>query len=1073
MAVIREDRKYTIGPIGVARLSSPVPSSNGSQVIAEAVASAADNMADRFFREGAKKAEQFGIEQGSSASRETILAIDPATGAPKAYEAPKGFGTIAQDAYQRVILTRFQSSVEEEIRLKAKELAATYDGSVDRYTAAMSEYIGAMAVNADGQFQTYIQDVGTSYLNATRTAMAIDQINRERSAAANAQGASIAAGNDALRSLVASSGIESALSSEITPASTINAAVDVATDDLVKSELVTPEQAVSFGRDKNMALSTGQIEFLASKTTSSTEAMRLHAAISSGDLSLISDGPLQTIMSTLSYEDRGKLEKVSYDFLKERADYLKINEDEQAAISKAKSIVNAEAITRNLTIASSSITINASVDPLPAVLESTRESYSSDMQYSAQLKAAGRTEEASAYENAAKSQFDSAVVGVFSRTLMNSDKTETDAIERAVRNRNPSMAPAGKEQDVAAIIELENVRGGVIDSFGSFAQSHREDTGKLLTEQKELAAFVATDGLIKGVSVSLSQLSPTDLETTYTTTESAIMNSSMGVDKKLSLRKELAKSASIASLSNVFRFQQPPTPAQMNAMQTYISDGVDVGVLTPSQIEALNRVRKFQAVSEDPSAVTTRLEKYVQETTNFYTQQEKDRATARLRYDITAGQANGSLQEVRVAADDLAKDSYLNRPELGGANYGDLISNGSLFTDPKNASALNALGTLTVMPESVLQAFRGVSTGAIGGDRVGFVLRAWNELRFITDPVTGNDIFSPAVRSAMTADDIAKLDMMSGAYTMSGFSVEKVQEAINLYDNYKNNPAYKTKVEERLGAPLEVFVSQLDGIDGAMPQDVAAITAAALGLVGSSEITRITTSGIKDKLETQLNLSYPNDGNVMNGSGGLRSAAAPSAVLGSLAPQWNNFVLDYVKRNGFTIDGEKVSIAKMADLNDIDRMSRPSVIGVGVLGAVPTQSDKDTKKIFLQPVGSSTSDGTYYNVMLWRTQAEGGPVALRQEITISSPDGVRDGPKVYPVMTLNTKDPDFSRAVALNEARVQVEAQEVDERRRATQELIKQNQIMYASPIGYGTAGGGGYGIFVADMLKRILNGDN
>lgn len=1049
MAVIREDRKYTIGPIGVARLSSPVPSSNGSQVIAEAVASAADNMADRFFREGAKKAEQFGIEQGSSASRETILAIDPATGAPKAYETPKGFGTIAQDAYQRVILTRFQSSVEEEIRLKAKELAATYDGSVDRYTAAMSEYIGAMAVNADGQFQTYIQDVGTSYLNATRTAMAIDQINRERSAAAKAQESSIAAGNDALQRLVASSGVESALSSEITPASTINAAVDVAADDLVKSELVTPDQVAKYSADKRVALGSGQIEFLARQINSSAEAMRLHAAISSGDLSLISDGPLQNIMSTLSYEDRGKLEKVSYDFLKERADYLKINEDEQANAYKASGIVAASRITSDTISSVATISNNAYNYPIPAVVEVTRNSYADSMELATEYERTGRTEEANAEKNRATVYFDAAVSSLQNRVLIGLNTDQTRAATNAVNKRNASLAPPERQEAVAAIIDLANIDPKIIDSFSSVAEEHIQNEGNLLKEQEELAAFVATDGLIKGVSVSLSQLSPTDLETTVTETESAITNSSMSFEKKLSLRKELANSAAIASLSNVFRFQQPPTPAQMNAMQTYISDGVDVGVLTLPQIEALNRVRKFQAVSENPSAVTTRLEKYVQETTNFYDQQRKDAATARLRYNITAGQANGSLPEVRVAADDLAKQNYLNRPDLGGANYGDLISNGSLFTDPNNADALRALGTLTVMPESVLQAFRGASTGAIGGDRLGFVLRAWSELRFTTDPVTRNDIFSPAVRSAMTADDIAKLDMMSGAYTMSGFSVEKVQEAINLYDNYKNNPIYKVKVEERLGAPLEVFVSQLDGIDGAMPQDVAAITAAALGLVGSSEVTRITTSGIKDKLETQLNLSYPNDGNVMNGSGGLRSAAAPSAVLGGLAPQWNNFVLDYVKRSGFTIDGEKISKVKMANLNDINKMSGPSTISVGTLGGIPAPSDRDTKQIFFQPVGSSTSDGTYYNIMLWRPQAEGGPVALRQEITISSPDGVRDGPKVYPVMTLNTKDPDFARAVALNEARLQVEGQQTADRRRRTLSAIAP---LVTGPIGVGAS---------------------
>lgn len=87
--------------------------------------------------------------------------------------------------------------------------------------------------------------------------------------------------------------------------------------------------------------------------------------------------------------------------------------------------------------------------------------------------------------------------------------------------------------------------------------------------------------------------------------------------------------------------------------------------------------------------------------------------------------------------------------------------------------------------------------------------------------------------------------------------------------------------------------------------------------------------------------------------------------------------------------------------------------------------------------------------MLWRPQAEGGPVALRQEITISSPDGVRDGPKVYPVMTLNTKDPDFARAVALNEARLQVEGQQTADRRRRTLSAIAP---LVTGPIGVGAS---------------------
>jgi hypothetical protein len=1038
MPVIRENRTYSIGPVGVARLASPVPSSNGSQAIAQAVSSAADNMADQFFREGAKKAEQFGMEQAASVAKETILAIDPATGAPKAYETPKGFGTIAQDAYQRVVLTRFQSSVEEEIRLKAKELAAVYDGSVERYSAAMSEYIGAMAVNADGQFQTYIQDVGTSYLNATRTAMAIDQINRERIAAAKAQEASIAAGNDALRSMVASSGAESIISSAATPASVTNTSLDVAINDGQKAELFDPNKVAQLGKDKAVALASGQIEYLSSKITSSTQAKRLHAAITSGDLSLIPDGPLQTIMSTLSYEDRKDLEKVSKDFLDDRGDFLKIVEDEQLAAYKAESAIAAVDVARNSTSLIGNITLRASQSPLNAVVPATSQSYYDSMTLAARLDVDGRTEEATAYRKAADNEFNAAVAGVFNRTLMNADSAETDAIERAVRNRNPQMAPPDKRSSVEAIIDLENVRSGVIESFGSTAQAHREDTGKIITDQKQLEAFAETEALIKGASVSMSSLSPTEISTAYSEGVIAIGNSGMDPDKALSLRKTFANSAATANLSNVFRADQLPTSQQMEAMQTYITDGVDVGVLTPTQIEILDNVRTFQTISENPSSVTTKLNDYIQETEKYYTRQEESSKKARLLYDIQAGQANGSLQDVRVATDELFAQGH---PELGGYKVGDLISNGSLFSDPKYENVLNSLGASTVMPESALEAFRGASMGSISGDRASYVLRAWNEIRFSTDPATGKDLFSPAVRSAMNSDEIAKLDMMSGAYTMSGFSMEKVQEASNLYDNYKNNPVYKAKIEERLGASLEVFVSGLDGIDGAMPQDVAAITAAALGLLGSSEVTGTTSSGIKSQLEKQLNLTYPNDGNVMNGYGGLRSGAAPTAVLGRNAEQWNTFVLDKVKNSGFTIDGEKISNAKMANLNGINET--PIAVGFGAFGGIPTpRPDANMKQIFLQPVGSSDSNGTYYNIMMWRPEAEGGPVALRQEMTIPSSDNPSGSIKVYPVMTLSTKDPDFSRALQLHEARLQVEGKQTADRRKIIQGIAANSTVL-------------------------------
>jgi len=52
-----------------------------------------------------------------------------------------------------------------------------------------------------------IIDIGTSYLNATRTSMALDQIEKERAAAKKANDAAIAEGLSAIEGAVASGGL--------------------------------------------------------------------------------------------------------------------------------------------------------------------------------------------------------------------------------------------------------------------------------------------------------------------------------------------------------------------------------------------------------------------------------------------------------------------------------------------------------------------------------------------------------------------------------------------------------------------------------------------------------------------------------------------------------------------------------------------------------------------------------------------------------------------------------------------------------------------------------------------------
>lgn len=200
MPVIREQRQYQVGPIGVARASQT------GAMVGNAIAENADRLANMFFRAEAQQAEKKGIEQARAADLKSVITINPETGEPEAYKPPESFGTIAADAYQRVIMRRFEQSIDDEIKLKSKELAAKYRDQPAIYEQTMADYIASMGNAAEGQFKSYINDVGTSYLQATRLNLNIAKMNAERRAAAAAQKAAVFEANQALRSMAATNG---------------------------------------------------------------------------------------------------------------------------------------------------------------------------------------------------------------------------------------------------------------------------------------------------------------------------------------------------------------------------------------------------------------------------------------------------------------------------------------------------------------------------------------------------------------------------------------------------------------------------------------------------------------------------------------------------------------------------------------------------------------------------------------------------------------------------------------------------------------------------------------------------
>ena len=172
MAVIREQRDFRIGPVGVTRSAD---TSEVNKSISESLSTVG-----KILYEGmARRAEDIGLEAGSSA-----IVIDPETGLPQPLVAPKGFGSIASDAYDRVARNRFESSIQTEIEVKGLELSGKFGNNRNGaalYHKSMSDYVESMVNAAEGAgYKSYIQDTGMAYRDLTTTKLSLRQAERER-----------------------------------------------------------------------------------------------------------------------------------------------------------------------------------------------------------------------------------------------------------------------------------------------------------------------------------------------------------------------------------------------------------------------------------------------------------------------------------------------------------------------------------------------------------------------------------------------------------------------------------------------------------------------------------------------------------------------------------------------------------------------------------------------------------------------------------------------------------------------------------------------------------------------------
>lgn len=968
MAVIREQRQFKIGPIGIARASE------GGRIVGEAISRSADQFADLFFRRAASDAEKAGVEAGMSA--EDVTTIDPKSGEPVAYDVPQGFGSIGADAYQRVVLRRFQQSIDDEIKLKAKELAVRFEdnpNSVGLYTEAMSDYLASMTNVAQGQFKGYIQDVGTSYLNSTRAALGMDQIRRERAAAKASQAQAAENALNQIRFSVAKNG-PAALNGP-TQTQAIIQSFGVTVSDGEQAGLFQPSEMSGYSSKQRLAVASGLIEYAASQTKDPDTLKLLQYAVGTQNPNAV-PAEFKYVADAMrgmgsDYSSLAALEKVSDGLLSDAVQYATVVEEQEIERQNAESAIRIFDMENNLpVIAATETNIAKSTEFDPIAFGKRAITGYSQMTLEARSAAqAGNDKLSDAAIKKRDTILTAQAEGLYLRALEGLSSADTAKLEQAIFERNPAIAPESARNSLIALMGIENNTGAnVLEDFLPVIGSYRDAAGKQIDLQiKAQAAGEASR--INIAAIASSENPAADVEAALRQ-----LGAIQGLDDGLrkSMREDILFNGGKSSLSQFFASM--PTDAQINEAMSLLEGGaVAGGVLTKQQIEQLSLSKQAAEAAGKVSDMRTVFNRQSKVVTERRQEAEKVLQKQIDLQNIRLGQGNPTSKEQRLLVEEDFQQRY--SAALNGRTLSSIWSDPSALQDENLRPLFNELASAHVMPESLQNAFISLAKGNFSGLNPEMILSHYENFKNYS--YAGVTIDN-GMMNALTDTDKAMLNYLSDAVKTMG--TEALPEIFRTKREFQQDPLFKKRVEATLGGSLEDFVMSLDGIFSAPPSAYDSISAAALNLFAASRAEGLDADAIKDRLERQIEHSYPSGGGIVYGPNFSDRTAYP---LSKAAPQNEDLFKDHL----------------------IDVVtSRGKITGVPVLGKPSARRPMpdDAQFIYLQPLDTSP-DGEIRYIVKQRGRAEtGGDTVVRERIT-----SIEDGIEYSVPLIVSNRDPEF------------------------------------------------------------------
>jgi len=645
MAMIREKREFRISPIGVAR------SSSAGQITGEAIARNAAKAEAVAYKRAVQDAEKRGIDLANALSGEQVMALDPSTGLPEVHEGPKGLGRVAQQAYQNVLLTRFEQELGTQIDGKMKELALKYDLSPSGFNKAASEYIAQMAnTETSTVFSNEIVRVGQAVKQGYAHNLSLKALTRERAEQVDAYNLRIQERQAALE-IAARTG-----NTEQIQLILKQGAVD--DQNMANSQLVTASSTKLNSKFDNVAIARGTLRsVIETGNFTHMELLEIQSAVDMGNL------------GGLSEEIKNALGKDFQDVLSDPSTFEQFTQYANEYMGDA--------------VGASSIKVTKSIQEARVAANSGKNSNSNIMK-SADATASGADpsslvdEVVKAYKDSVTAQQGAVIAG-----MSNSESSDlmlgvtkrvngvADGIQRHIVSQltskeeivnviqflnNPNAQglkgiPNNLRDDLEDLVLLDNKTGlGLKKSAITFFEGFKDEVAFKENKIKNDAGIQLYRDVNEAIDSTIRTGSDVDgVNTSYAETMSNIESSK--ADKEVIERQKASLNNAAATAYIRLAISSAPTAEMAEAMAAY-AKGIKPSISLPENVrDVLDKARRLGDESTLTTAANNKSQAKIKDLENRTALSEIDK----LNSDIGRGMADASDKDNREHIDTVLK----------------------------------------------------------------------------------------------------------------------------------------------------------------------------------------------------------------------------------------------------------------------------------------------------------------------------------------------------------------------------------------------------------------------------------